>query len=95
MHQTIEYSNQLFWLSSKNLYTLFHPINNLSDFKLELDVTLQHLSEKYEECRLDCVRTIILQADNICKDTKKLYDSCDDLANVNHCESVLNEIIVL
>jgi hypothetical protein len=39
------------------------------------------------ECRLDSVKAIIFQLDNICVATENLLYSCDDSANVIDYES--------
>jgi hypothetical protein len=61
----------------------------------ELKITSKPLSETRWECRLDSVRAIIFQVDNICEAVVYLRDSCDDLATVSGCESVLNGIRTL
>jgi hypothetical protein len=57
----------------------------------ELEITLKPLSETIWECRLDSLKAIIFQLDNICEATENLHDS----ATVSDCESVLNKITTL
>jgi hypothetical protein len=60
----------------------------------ELEINLKPLSETWWECRLDSVKAVRFQLDNICEATEN-RDSCDDSATVSDCELVLNEITTL
>jgi hypothetical protein len=51
----------------------------------ELEITLKSLSETRWDCRLDSVKAIRFQLDNICEATENIGDSCDDSANVSDC----------
>jgi hypothetical protein len=61
----------------------------------ELETTLKPLSETRREFRLDSVKAVRFQLDNISEATENLRESCDDSANVSDCKSVLNEITTL
>jgi hypothetical protein len=61
----------------------------------ELEITLKPLSETQWEWGLHSVKAIRFQLDNICEAIENLRDSSDDSANVNNCESVLNEMTTI
>jgi hypothetical protein len=77
----------------QRIYALFPRLKKWAILNQELERTLASLSETRWECRMDCVKAIRFQLDNICEAIENLRDSCDDSATVSECELVLYEII--
>jgi hypothetical protein len=63
--------------------------------KVELEITSKPFSDTRWECRLDSIKAVRFQLDNVCEAIKNLCDSCDDSAIVSDYESVLHEITTL